>query len=89
MSPCGCKPTLLPLELGVLACCRFFYISVVHVHVVPKFVLKFCLNFFPFKGFAKLVSESRSDGPRVHWVLPPTMSASQLSNVFKLDWIHK
>ncbi|XP_011402974.1 PREDICTED: YTH domain-containing protein 1-like isoform X2 [Amphimedon queenslandica] len=42
-----------------------------------------------FQGFAKLVSESRSDVPRVHWVLPPSMSASQLSHVFKLDWIHK
>jgi hypothetical protein len=42
-----------------------------------------------FQGIAKLISESRSDGPRIPWVLPPTMSASQLSSTFKLDWIHK
>ena len=40
-------------------------------------------------GFAKLVSESRSDTQKVHWVLPPTISASQLGSVFKLDWIHR
>ena len=40
-------------------------------------------------GFAKLISESRGDGPKIPWVLPPTMSASQLSSTFKLDWIHK
>ena len=40
-------------------------------------------------GFAKLVSESRTDTQKVPWVLPPTISASQLGSVFKLDWIHR
>ena len=44
---------------------------------------------FILTGIARLVSESRSDVSRVPWVLPPSISASQLGGVFKLDWIHR
>jgi len=43
----------------------------------------------PSPGIARLMSDSRHDGPHIPWVLPPGISQSQLGGVFKLDWIHK
>ncbi|XP_064387067.1 YTH domain-containing protein 1-like [Halichondria panicea] len=42
-----------------------------------------------FQGIARLISESRHDGQRIQWVLPPHISQSQLGGVFKLDWLHR
>ena len=42
-----------------------------------------------FCGLARLATESRRDGPRVPWILPPGLSAKALGGVFKIDWICK
>merc|ERR1711936_1187579 len=42
-----------------------------------------------FCGLARLATESRRDGPRVPWILPPGLSAKALDGVFKIDWICK
>ena len=36
---------------------------------------------------ARLATESRRDGARVSWVLPPGLSARALGGVFKIDWV--
>lgn len=40
-----------------------------------------------FCGLARLATESRRDGPKVNWILPPGLSAKALGGVFKIDWI--
>jgi len=40
-----------------------------------------------FCGLARLSTESRRDGSKVAWVLPPGLSAKALGGVFKIDWI--
>jgi len=40
-----------------------------------------------FCGLARLATESRRDGARVSWVLPPGLSARALGGVFKIDWV--
>jgi len=40
-----------------------------------------------FCGLARLATESRRDGAKVSWVLPPGLSAKALGGVFKIDWI--
>jgi len=40
-----------------------------------------------FCGLARLSTESRRDGPKVSWLLPPGLSAKALGGVFHLDWI--
>jgi len=40
-----------------------------------------------FCGLARLSTESRRDGTKVAWVLPPGLSAKALGGVFKIDWI--
>ena len=40
-----------------------------------------------FCGLARLGTESRRDGPRVSWVLPPGLSAKALGGVFSIDWV--
>jgi len=40
-----------------------------------------------FCGVARLSTESRRDGPKVSWLLPPGLSAKALGGVFHLDWI--
>jgi len=40
-----------------------------------------------FCGLARLTTESRRDGSKVAWVLPPGLSAKALGGVFKIDWI--
>jgi len=40
-----------------------------------------------FCGVARLATESRRDGSKVSWVLPPGLSAKALGGVFKIDWI--
>jgi len=42
-----------------------------------------------FCGLARLSTESRRDGPKVAWSLPPGLSAKALGGVFKIDWISK
>ena len=42
-----------------------------------------------FCGLARLATDSRRDGPRVPWILPPGLSAKALGGVFKIDWICK
>jgi len=42
-----------------------------------------------FCGLARLATESRRDGPRVPWILPPGLPAKALDGVFKIDWICK
>jgi len=42
-----------------------------------------------FCGLARLSTESRRDGPKVSWSLPPGLSAKALGGVFKIDWICK
>jgi len=42
-----------------------------------------------FCGLARLSTESRRDGPKVAWSLPPGLSAKALGGVFKIDWICK
>ena len=36
---------------------------------------------------ARLATESRRDGAKVSWILPPGLSAKALGGVFKIDWI--
>ena len=40
-----------------------------------------------FCGVARLATESRRDGAKVSWILPPGLSAKALGGVFKIDWI--
>jgi len=42
-----------------------------------------------FCGLARLGTESRRDGTKVNWVLPPGLSARALGGVFKIDWVCK
>ena len=42
-----------------------------------------------FCGLARLATESRRDGAKVNWVLPPGLSARALGGVFKIDWVCK
>jgi len=42
-----------------------------------------------FCGLARLSTESRRDGPKISWSLPPGLSAKALGGVFKIDWICK
>ena len=53
-----------------------------------SWTLQMCFSFLP-PGIARLMSDSRRDGPHIPWVLPPGISQAQLGGVFKLDWIHK
>lgn len=40
-----------------------------------------------FSGLARLATESRRDGQKVEWVLPPGLTAKALGGVFNIDWI--
>jgi len=42
-----------------------------------------------FCGLGRLATESRRDGAKVNWVLPPGLSARALGGVFKIDWVCK
>ena len=42
-----------------------------------------------FCGLARLAAESKRDGVKVNWVLPPGLSARALGGVFKIDWVCK
>ena len=66
------------------------------VKVIRRFVLlvELCRTIFfqesgKFCGLARLSTESRRDGPKVAWSLPPGLSAKALGGVFKIDWISK
>lgn len=54
VSPCGCKPTLLPLGLGVLACCRFFTFQLYMYMWCLNLYLNFVWIFFLLKALPNL-----------------------------------
>ena len=85
----GTRPLLLDYLCYIVAKSSESNLLVLNSGIVSlQAGLSRCLLFPPL-GIARLMSDSRRDGPHIPWVLPPGISQAQLGGVFKLEWIHK